>query len=253
MNITRACISVSLAFMTSTAAVPLASAAGGLGGRIGGSPWGSPGALSRAALDLELATQIDGASRSVPEAEKARRTLDAYVQKLDSVRRTVRSTPSEVAKQRLTEAESQFALARLQAYTGTWADCSEAAGQALAHLESAGDIAEAWRAERRGFDLVIEDLDGTLQRARRVVVVSGFDPGASATLLHAEHARNQATVIAEQGRIQSARWKAESALDLAVIAMEQASGHAMAPPGNKPTWIARTSPRVAAGAGGDVR
>ncbi len=230
MNITRACISVSLAFMTSTAAVPLASAAGGLGGRIGGSPWGSPGALSRAALDLELATQIDGASRSVPEAEKARRTLDAYVQKLDSVRRTVRSTPSEVAKQRLTEAESQFALARLQAYTGTWADCSEAAGQALAHLESAGDIAEAWRAERRG-----------------------FDPGASATLLHAEHARNQATVIAEQGRIQSARWKAESALDLAVIAMEQASGHAMAPPGNKPTWIARTSPRVAAGAGGDVR
>ena len=122
MNITRACISVSLAFVTSAAAVPLSYAASDAG-----SPWGRAGALSRAALELELATQIDGASPSVPDAQLSRRALDAYVQRLDSVRRTVRSTPSAVAKQRLTEAESQFALARLQAYTGTWAACSEAA------------------------------------------------------------------------------------------------------------------------------
>ena len=253
MNITRACISVSLAFMTSAAAVPLAHAGPG-GGAASGSPWGNPGALSQAALELELASTIDSAGE--PEAQEARHALDDYVQQLTAVRRTVKSVPAELAKQRLTEAESQFALARLQAYAGAWAECAEAAGQALAHLESAGDLANAWRSEKRGFDLVIEDLDGTLQRARKMVVVSGFDPGASATLLHAEHARAEADRIAGEGRIQSARWKAENARDLAVIAMEQATGTAMRPPGkspDRPTWIARHTPHGIRGSGGDVR
>jgi len=250
LNITRTYISVSLAFMTFAAAVPLAQAAGG------GSPYGTPGALSRSALELELATHIEGAATAVPDAGFARKVLDDYVHQLEGVRRTVRTTPFELARRRLTEAESQFALARLQAYTGNWADCSEAAGQALAHLKSAGDLADAWRSEKKNFDVAIEDLDGTLRRARRMVVVGGFDPGASATLLHAEHARTEAIRIADEGRIQSARWKAESARDMAIIAMERASGHAIAPPGDKPNWIARGSQPPTygfQGSGGDVQ
>lgn len=212
-------------------------------------------------MELELATHIDGAAvGGVAGAGRARAALEQFVRQVSGVRRSVRAVPFELAQQRLTEAESQFALARLQAYSGAWAECVEAAGQAVAHLESANDLASAWRIEKRDFDLVLEDVDGTLQRARKMVVVGGFDPGASATLLHAEHARAEAHRIVGEGRLQSARWKAESARDLAVIAMEQASGHAMAPPGDnhgRPAWIAKRGPTPrgfgTAGSGGDVR
>jgi hypothetical protein len=99
----------------------------------------------------------------------------------------------------------------------------------------------------------LEDVDATLARARKMVVISGFNPNASSTYLHAEHARSEATRIAGEGRLQSARWKAANARELAVIAMEQATGHAMARPSRRPAWIASLSYRGVSGSGGDVR
>lgn len=228
---------------------------------VGVPPFGAPGALSRAALELRIEDGVDAAALRSEPAAQARDALLRFSVDLPGVRRRVGEVPAgaaEIAQARITEAESQFALSRLHAYAGSWQACADAAAEAVAYLDAADAVASGWLAERRAFDLVIADLDETLARTRTMVVAAGFDPEASSALLHAEHGRSEVLAALAKGHLQAARWQADGVRDLAVIAMERAYvGEAEARGDGRPRWIAQRGASapvaLAPGAGGDVR
>jgi len=232
MNIARTCISLSVAIVTSTV--------------------GLPGAWASHASSQTRVGQVS-------DSQRFEAIEDRFALRFQVVAATVDAGPSDLARRRLAEAESQLALAQLHLVSGDVAGGVDAAAEALALVEAANDFAVAWRRQRKALDIVLEDVDSTLARARRRVVLGGFAPAASSTLMRAEHDRLVAGRVADAGRLQAARWTAEAALDRAVIAMEQATAGASAcVDGARP--VRATAPVLrekvwaggATGSGGDV-
>ena len=170
------------------------------------------------------AVTSSSARAAVTPAAEARAAMRAFSKALPDVQAFLQDTPSpEIAKRFLTEAEEEFSLARLYAYTGQWKRCAQAARVAASRLDDA--LLAAKRAERqqKALELALSDLTETLDRAGSALGRTDFDPLASSTLALAEQRRLEIAQLAADGRMSAARWAAADARDLALLAIEQAS------------------------------
>ena len=174
--------------------------------------------------DVSKAVSSATSRAKLTPAAEARFAMRAFSQTLPDVQAYVRDTSSRgIAQRFVAEAEEEFSLARLYAYTGQWKRCAQAARVAKSRLDDAVIAGRRAESQQRALEVSLSDLTETLARATSALGRTEFDPLASSTLSLAEQRRLDIAQLAADGRLSAARWAADDARDLALLALEQAA------------------------------
>jgi len=177
-----------------------------------------------ATSDRSEASPSKGVGVTLTPAGEARTAMRSFSKALPDVQAYLRDTPvGEIAQRFMSEAQEEFSLARLYAYSGQWARCALSARVAKSRLDDAvlaGRVAEA---QQRALEVALGDLTDTMARASRALNQSNFDPLAASTLALAEQRRLDIAQLSADGRLNAARWAAADARDLSLLAIEQAA------------------------------
>ncbi len=95
-------------------------------------------------------------------------------------------------------------------------------------------------------ELVVDDLDATLSRARHAAGLTAYHPAISSALAEAEYARLEVAKLASKGDASAALWQAGEARELTLLVLEQA----------RAVWLANAiaaAPPLPGGSGGEIR